>query len=215
VVYRSCLNCNSTVQCDRGHVRRRTGSPHSDLVHSSSLTHSCALTVHARYSTRRERRRRSKFCVTCCFSDSASSCSCSTLKLRWSNVISRRLEPEEPWVQYLARSRIAAYASVRHALPYVLVREQTTRLNTSWNDSGGSKTPGHVVQLLITLHRDQICQQPTQRTSAWRYGTGTILTIRILGLASLDRRKQVATRISRVYHIPQRDRQRCSATSTG
>jgi hypothetical protein len=35
-------------------------------------------------------------------------------------------------------SRIAAYAAVRHALPYVLVREQTTRLNTSWNDSGGS-----------------------------------------------------------------------------
>lgn len=132
----------ATVQCDatEGHVCSRT--VHSDLVHPSSFTHSCALTVHARYSTRREGRRRSKFCVTCkscCFRDSASrSWSCSTLKLRRSNVISRRLEPEEPWVQYLARSRIAAYASVRHALPYVLVREQTTHLNTSWNDSGGS-----------------------------------------------------------------------------
>ena len=103
----------------------------------------------------------------------------------------------------------------RHALPNVLIREQTTRLNTSWNDSGRSQTPGHVGRLSITLHRDQICQQPTQRTSAWRYGTGTILTIRILGLASTDRRKQVATRISRVYHIPQRDRQRCSSTGTG
>jgi hypothetical protein len=75
--------------------------------------------------------------------------------------------------------------------------------NTSWNDCGRPPTPGHLGHLLITPHCDQICQQPTQRTSACDYGTGIALTIRILDLAD---RKQIATRLPCLYYIPQRDR---------
>jgi hypothetical protein len=108
--------------------------------------------------------------------------------------------------------RASLLCSGSHARCMHLAAVQQTSDNTSWNDCGRPLTPGHLGHLLITPHCDQICQQPTQRTSACDYGTGIALTIRILDLAD---RKQIATRLPCLYYIPQRDRQRCPTAGTG